>query len=221
MSRPSLSVTEFHSQVSRDLQTSPCRNSCTDLCMSAGQHTLNGENKIEGGRVSRPAPGVHARLSQPSARHFARRPVFSEQPRASSSGCTNKYLRAAHAAVLICLALWGAASCQPQRPLPERAPAAVPEGSAKWNRTGVEAIPSGELLPGSVSSTRLIYTGPLSITVDLYQMPSGSSAFEAVQKWRTTPGKSIAYRNDLFLVFNSSQPDKLPEFATPFLAGLH
>jgi hypothetical protein len=41
------------------------------LCMSAG-HILNDENKIEGGRVSRPAPAVHARLSQPSARHFAR-----------------------------------------------------------------------------------------------------------------------------------------------------
>jgi hypothetical protein len=45
-------------------------------------HTLNDENKIEGGRVSRPAPGVHARLSERYG-HLAIRPVFSEQPRVS------------------------------------------------------------------------------------------------------------------------------------------
>ncbi len=113
------------------------------------------------------------------------------------------------------------ASCQPQRSLAERSPAAVPEqGTAKWNRTDVQAIPPDELLSGAVSNARLTYTGPLPITVDLYQMPSSGSAFEAAQRWRTTPGKSIAYRNDLFLVFNCSQPDAAREFAEPFLAAL-
>lgn len=120
-----------------------------------------------------------------------------------------------------CLALLGAASCQPQRPLADRAPIAVPEqGAPKSNRTGVEAIPSGELLSGAVSGDRLIYSGPVSITVDLYQMPSSGSAFEAAQRWRTTPGKSIAYRNDLFLAFSASQTDELRDFATLFLASL-
>ena len=41
---------------------------------------------------------------------------------------------------------------------------------------------------------------PTTHEVDLYQMPSSGSAFEAAQRWRTTPGKSIAYRNDLFIV---------------------
>ncbi len=84
----------------------------------------------------------------------------------------------------------------------------------------MQAIPSGEFLPGAVSGDRLIYSVPLSITVDLYQMPSSGSAFEAAQRWRTTPGKSIAYRNDLFLVFSAPQTDALQDFATPFLAGL-
>ena len=120
-----------------------------------------------------------------------------------------------------CLTLCVAASCQPQRPLAERAPAAVPEqGAAQWNRTGEEAITSSELLAGAVSGARLTYTGPLPIEVDLYQMPSSDSAFEAAQRWRTTPSKSIAYRNDLFLVFTCSQPDTAREFATPFLAAL-
>ena len=125
------------------------------------------------------------------------------------------------AAASTCLALFEAASCQPQRSLAERAPTAVPEqGPAKWNRTGVEAISSGELVSGAESATRLSYSGPLPITVDLYQMSSSGSAFEAAQRWRTTPGKSIAYRNDLFLVFNCSLPDVAQEFATPFLAAL-
>jgi hypothetical protein len=84
----------------------------------------------------------------------------------------------------------------------------------------VQAIPSGELLSGAVSGTRLTYSGRLPITVDLYQMPSNGSAFEAAQRWRSTPGKSIAYRDDLFLVFSAPQTDELQNFATPFLAGL-
>jgi len=112
-------------------------------------------------------------------------------------------------------------SCQPQRPLAERAPVAVPEqGTAKWNRTGVETISTGELMSGAASGVRLTYSGSVPITVDLYQMSSGGSAFEAAQRWRTKPGKSIAYRNDLFLVFNCSDPAVAQEFAEPFLAAL-
>jgi hypothetical protein len=83
------------------------------------------------------------------------------------------------AASSACLTLLGVASCR-SRALAERAPAAVPEhGAAKWNRTAVEAIPSSDLLAGSVSGARLTYTGPLPIEVDLYQMASSGSAFEA------------------------------------------
>lgn len=84
----------------------------------------------------------------------------------------------------------------------------------------MEAISSSELVAGALAGTHLIYSGPLPIMVDLYQMPSSGSAFEAAQRWHTTPGKSIAYRNDLFLVFNCSQPDVAREFAAPFLAAL-
>ncbi len=124
------------------------------------------------------------------------------------------------AAISASLAFLAAASCHPQRSLADRAPLTVPEQGAKWNRTRVEPISSGDLVPGAVAGTRLTYSGPLPITVDLYQMPSSGSAFEAAQRWRTAPGKSIAYRNDLFLVVNCSQPDAARDFATPFLAAL-
>jgi hypothetical protein len=114
-----------------------------------------------------------------------------------------------------------ATSCQPQRSLADRAPIAVPlQGTTRWQRTDTQAVAASELAAGTVSGTRLIYTGPPSMTVDLYQMSSSGSAFEAAQKWRTTPGKSVAYRGDLFLVFNYSQPDSAREFATAFLTAL-
>ena len=84
----------------------------------------------------------------------------------------------------------------------------------------MEAITSSDLLTGAVSGARLTYTGPLPIEVYLYQMLSSGSAFEAAQRWRTKPGKSIAYRYDLFLVFGCSDPSVAQEFATPFLAAL-
>ncbi len=124
------------------------------------------------------------------------------------------------ALVLIVLALLTA--CQPQRSLTDRAPAAIPaQGTPQWTSTAAEPISSSELPTGALSGTRLTYTGPTPITVDLFQMSSSSSAFEAVQKWRTTPGKSITNRDDLFLVFTYTQPDLAREFGPQFLAALH
>lgn len=124
-------------------------------------------------------------------------------------------------AALSLLSLTLLTACQPQRSLADRVPAAIPtQGAPKWTRTLTQPISASELPTGALSGTRLTYTGPTPITVDLFQMSSSSSAFEAVQEWRTTPGKSITNRDDLFVVFTYTQPELAHEFGSQFLAAL-
>ncbi len=47
---------------------------------------------IDVGRVPRPAPGAHARLSERCVSHLTRESVFSEQPRASASGFSRSWI---------------------------------------------------------------------------------------------------------------------------------
>ncbi len=48
------------------------------------------------------------------------------------------------------------------------------------------------------------------MTLTLYDMPgwAGATAFDALQKWQTRPGKMAFYKSDIFGVVESPGPDR-------------
>jgi hypothetical protein len=122
--------------------------------------------------------------------------------------------RATLVALAACTALAG---CRRAAPLEHRIPLELDGG---WKRAHVERLPKNRL-PGHVAdAVRARYTGSSNMGVDVYRMHSQSSAFEAVQRWRSTPGKSATWRNDLFVVFSYDDPIQFKAFSRAFLAHL-
>ena len=114
-------------------------------------------------------------------------------------------------------AFLGLAGCRRAAPLEHRIPSQVDGG---WKRSHIERLPKNRL-PGHVADgVRARYTGSSNMAVDVYRMHSQSSAFEAVQRWRSTPGKSATWKNDLFVVFNYEDPTQFKAFSRAFLAHL-
>lgn len=77
-------------------------------------------------------------------------------------------------------------------------------------------------MPAQVGdAVRAKYTNSTNtMTVDVYRMHSQSAAFEAVQRWRSTPGKSVTWKNDLFVIFNYDDASSFKPFSRAFLARL-
>jgi hypothetical protein len=121
-------------------------------------------------------------------------------------------------AILVVLAASAAlAGCRRAAPLEHRIPSQVDGG---WTRSHIERLPKNRL-PGHVADgVRARYSGSSNMSVDVYRMHSQSSAFEAVQRWRSTPGKSVTWKNDLFVVFNYEHPTEFKAFSRAFLARL-
>jgi hypothetical protein len=101
-----------------------------------------------------------------------------------------------------------AAACgRRQRPLKEILPAEPGE----WRREAFEDRPAagapdplGRL--GVRQAGRARYRGPAAITVDVYEMTTGSGAFEAAQKWKPALGTLAFHQNEFFVVLTSEAP---------------
>lgn len=97
--------------------------------------------------------------------------------------------------------------------LADRIPPAVKGG---WSRSIITSIPRPEWPKDTVEAVRIAYSGPGKVDVELYQMTSGPSAFEAMQKWRAVPGKVANWKRDLFFVTVGDNPDSLRTFSESF-----
>jgi hypothetical protein len=91
--------------------------------------------------------------------------------------------------------------------------------SGAWTR--VEAKPlqlAG--IQGAEQGMTFVYSGPETILAHVVKMKTDGSAFEAVQKWRTTPGMAVFYQGDLFIVLSYENPAAAQAFASGFLKSL-
>lgn len=121
-------------------------------------------------------------------------------------------------AVIFALAAFTAlGACRRTAPLEHRIPSDIDGG---WTRSHLERLPKNRLPAHVADGVRARYTGFSNMAVDVYRMHSQSSAFEAVQRWRSTPGKSATWKNDLFIVFNYEDPTQFKAFSRAFLARL-
>ena len=116
-----------------------------------------------------------------------------------------------------CAALMGFVGCQRTPPLEHRIPSKL---AGSWTRSHLEKLPKNRVPGHAADALRARYTGASDMTVDVYRMHSQSAAFEAVQRWRPTPGKSATWKNDLFIVFLYDDPGRLREFSRAFLAHI-
>jgi hypothetical protein len=106
-----------------------------------------------------------------------------------------------------------------RKPVELVAPMSVETPGCDWTR--VEAKPL-ELagIQGAEQGMTFVYSGPEAILAHVVKMKTEASAFEAVQKWRTTPGMAIFYHGDLFVVIGYESPAAGQAFASGFLKGL-
>ncbi len=54
---------------------------------------------------------------------------------------------------------------------------------------------------------RAVYGGPGQLAVTVYRMPTASSAFGAVQKWRPAPGSVVFHIGGVFCIVSSNDLD--------------
>lgn len=88
---------------------------------------------------------------------------------------------------------------------------APPQGTeGGWKLAATEALTPPEWMPklGVKQALRLSYSGPIDATADVFEMASGTAAFECMQKWRATPGEDRFYRGSLFVVVRSTHPNR-------------
>jgi hypothetical protein len=106
-----------------------------------------------------------------------------------------------------------------QKPVELLAPMNVRTLAGAWTR--VEAKPLQlDGIQGVEQGMTFVYSGPETIMAHLLKMKTEASAFEAVQKWRTTAGMAVFYHGDLFIVVGYENPAAGQAFASAFLKYL-
>jgi hypothetical protein len=119
------------------------------------------------------------------------------------------------------LAAWGCGGGA--RPLAEVLPAAV----NGWQRAAVEALAEGTLAAeiaarGPRQAVRAAYRGTPEVTLSVYEMAGGSSAFALVQSWKPRDNARAFYKGRYFAVAESpaASPDALNAFVAAFERAL-
>jgi hypothetical protein len=108
--------------------------------------------------------------------------------------------------------------------IPKPPPPELPGG---FRFTGMTEVPAGEIpeqirAAGPKNAHRARYEGPAPLTVTIYQMNTGPSAFELVQKWRPAAGLIYFHSDSRFVTIESAGLDneRLNEVAKAFEAHL-
>ncbi len=88
-----------------------------------------------------------------------------------------------------------------------------------WQLVRFEKAPPEK---GAVRAWVAQYSGPASVKVRLFEMPSSANAFELVQRWRHVPGQAAFYQQQYYGEAASENADAagLAQFVTAFKASL-
>lgn len=105
------------------------------------------------------------------------------------------------------------------QPLELRAPASVQTSLGTWNRTDSKALQLTGIASAQQGMT-FVYAGPDPIMAHVVKMRTKDTAFEAVQKWRTTPGMAAYYQGDLFIIVSYQDARAGQAFAREFLKNM-
>ena len=111
-------------------------------------------------------------------------------------------------APVLTLAILMACSKTPQ----SRSITLPPAFGQDWKLASTSDVPDGET-PADVkrlgmrTAVRGYYKGQSPVTITVFQMTSGSGAFELQQRWRSEEGKLAFHRGDLFILIESPAMD--------------
>lgn len=105
------------------------------------------------------------------------------------------------------------------RPLELSAPSSVQTSYGTWIRSDLKRLQLTGISSAQQGMT-FVYSGPDPIMAHVVRMKTADTAFEAVQKWRTTPGMAAFYQGDLFIVVSYQDPRAGQAFAREFLKNM-
>jgi hypothetical protein len=91
------------------------------------------------------------------------------------------------------------AACGPAR---EPSAPALPKQAARWTLDS-DAHPVADRVGAATTAWRWTFSGTPSMRLTGYAMPSETSAFDALQKWRAEPGKLAFYYGRYFYLAES------------------
>ncbi|MBS1874678.1 MAG: hypothetical protein JSU00_15795 [Acidobacteria bacterium] len=111
-----------------------------------------------------------------------------------------------------------AAACGPGR---EETSPALPRQAGSWTLAS-DAQPVADRAGAARAAWRATYAGAPAMTLTVYAMPTETSSFDALQKWRATAGRLAFYKGRYFCIAESTGAgfDELSRFTTALREAL-